>query len=174
LLPLTVDEYVAHYEQPCLVEHYVAGVDVTVGLLGNRRVEVLPLARIETPDGMYSAEDKEKHERDIICPCNLPTELEEQLADWSLRIYDLIGARDFARVDYLLDQQGEAHFLEINPLPGLSPYYGVFPVLARAAGYSHTGLIGRIMKLALKRTRRARSSLYERLARGAAPQCHHC
>ncbi|MHC4479371.1 MAG: D-alanine--D-alanine ligase family protein [Planctomycetota bacterium] len=169
-----VGEYVDHYGQPCLVEEYVHGVDVTVGLLGNGQVEVLPPARIVTADGMYSARDKERHEREIICPCRLPGGLAGKLAEWSLKIYDLIGARDFARVDYLLDDEGRAHFLEINPLPGLSPYYGVFPVLAAPAGYDHAELIGRIIDLALERSRTARSSTDERLAGAAAQQCHHC
>lgn len=173
-LPALVDHHVALYEQPCLVEHYVTGVDVTVGLLGNGQPEVLPAGKVTTSNGMYSARAKEKHDRQITCPCRLPKGLAERLANWSRRVYDLIGARDFARVDYILDEGGRAHFLEINPLPGLSPYYGVFPVLAAAAGYSHTDLIGAIMDLALERYRRTRSPAYERLAGRAAQQCHHC
>ncbi len=163
--PALVDEYVARYDQPCLVERYVRGVDVTVGLLGNGDVEVLPPAKIVTADGMYSARVKEMHDRRIVCPCELPEELERELADWSLRIYKAIGARDFARVDFIVDGEGRAWFLEINPLPGLSPYYGVMPVLAQAAGYSHSDLIGAIMALALERRGRSRSLTHERLAR---------
>jgi len=160
-----VERMIAAFDQPCLVEGYVPGVDVTVGLLGNGEVQVLPIGRVETAGGMYSSKAKQRHDRSIVCPCALPDGLRERLADWSLRIYDAIGARDFARVDYMLDRRGQAHFLEINPLPGLSPFYGVFPELAAAAGYDHPGLIGAIMDLAIERTAPQRSPTHEPMAR---------
>jgi D-alanine-D-alanine ligase len=138
---------------------------VTVGLLGNADVQALPIGRVETVGGMYSAAAKQRHDRRIVCPCALPDGLHERLTDWSLRVYDVIGARDFARVDYMLDERGRAHFLEINPLPGLSPYYGVYPELAEAAGYDHAGLIGAIMDLAIERNASQRSPTHEPMAR---------
>ncbi len=159
-----VDEMVAAYRQPCLVEGYVRGTDVTVGLLGNGEVQVLPVGEIRTAQGMYSGEVKRHHDREVVCPCELPEGLAEQLTDWSLRIWKALGARDFGRVDYMLDEDGRAWFLEINPLPGLSPYYGVYPVLAEAAGYSHTALIGEIMRLAIERDHGSRSSTDVRFA----------
>ena len=172
-LAAVVDEYVALYEQPCLVEGYVRGRDVTVGLLGNETVEVLPLARVETADGMYSAEVKRLHDREVVCPCELPVGLADRLADWSLRIYRAIGVRDLARVDYMLDEQDNAWFLEVNPLPGLSPYYGLYPVLAGAAGYTHAELIGRIVGLARERYLKSRSEPYGRLGTTGARQHPH-
>jgi len=164
-LPGLVEDYVTRYEQPCLAEQYVVGADVTVGLLGNGEPEVLPPARIVAPAGMYSEQVKRHHDRRVVCPCALPSGLKDELTDWSLRIYKLIGARDFARVDFMVDEEGRGHFLEINPLPGLSPYYGVFPVLAAAAGYTHTELIGAIIELALERTRHAGNLAHGNLAR---------
>jgi len=149
-LPVLVSEYVARYEQPCLVEQYISGMDVTIGLLGNASVEVLPPGRIVSFEG----------KRKVVCPFRLPRHLEEELATSSLKIYNLIGVRDLARLDYVVDEEGRAYFLEINPLPGLSPYYGIFPVLARAAGYNHTDLIGTIMNLALKRNSNIRSYIH--------------
>jgi D-alanine-D-alanine ligase len=160
-----VDEQTGVYGQGTLVESYVHGIDVTVGMLGNGDVELFPAATIETEDGLYSADAKQRHEKRITCPCRLPGGLADKLAEWSVRIYELIGARDFARVDYMMDERGNAWFLEINPLPGLSPYYGVYPVLAEAAGLGHTQLIGRIMELAIERYRAGGNKVYERLAR---------
>jgi len=55
-------------------------------------------------------------------------------------------------VDFKLDTSGLPMFLEINPLPGLSPEYSIFPVQARAAGLAHEELIGHIIDLAIKRS----------------------
>jgi D-alanine-D-alanine ligase len=160
-----VDEQTRLYGHPSLVERYVAGVDVTVGLLGNGEVEAFPVGLIETEEGLYSADAKQRHEKRVTCPCELPHGLADALAEWSVRIYELIGARDFGRVDYMMDERGDVWFLEINPLPGLSPYYGVYPVLAEAAGYGHAQLIGKIMETAIGRHRASGDRLYVRLAR---------
>jgi len=147
-----VSEYIVRYEQPCLVEEYISGTDVTIGLLGNVSIEVLPPGKVvTTPDG----------KRKVICPFLLDQHLQKQLADWSLKIYNLIGAVDLSRLDYIIDKEGRINFLEINPLPGLSPYYGILPMLAAAAGYSHTDLIGMIMDLAFKRNREEGVIRYE-------------
>jgi len=160
-----VEHCVGAFDQSCLVERFIQGVDVTVGLLGNDPVEPFPAGRIVTPDGMYSEAAKRAHSRNVVCPCALPAGLAEKLEQRSVDAFGAIGARDFARVDYMLDADGRAWFLEINPLPGLSPFYGVLPVLAEAAGYDHAGLIGAIIERSLERHSQTRSSVHERLAR---------
>ncbi len=151
-LPPLVERCIERYEQPCLVEEFIDGKDVTVGLLGNGPVEALPVGKVVAGGGMYGELAKSMHNREVICPCDLPDGLDEKLIEWSLEIYRVIGARDLARVDYMLDGDGNAWMLEINPLPGLSPYYGVLPVLAESAGYDHTQLIGRILEAAIERS----------------------
>ncbi len=169
-LPSLVERCVDRYGQSCLVERFIDGTDVTVGLLGNGRVEALPVGKVVARGGMYSELAKSLHDREIICPCHLPEGLEQKLVAWSLEIYRVIGARDFARVDYMLDRHGNAWMLEINPLPGLSPYYGVFPALADAAGYNHTDLIGRILEAVIERSSQEQTAT-EGLAERAARQC---
>jgi D-alanine-D-alanine ligase len=172
-LAAVVERELRLYEQPCLAEQYIRGEDVTVGLLGNGGPEVLPAGKVVAPGGMYSELVKKLHEREVVCPCALPQDLERKLIEWSVALFRGIGARDFARVDFMLDAGGRAWFLEINPLPGLSPYYGVYPALARAAGYGHSELIGRIMSLAQNRCAE-RERMRRRLARAAIMQCPHC
>lgn len=143
-LSTSVSDYILRYGQPCLAEEHIEGTDFTIGLLGNSPVEVLPAGKIITQKG----------KRKIVCPFSLPRSLERQLRSSSVKIYELIGARDLARLDYILDKKGQLYFLEINPLPGLSPYYGIMPVLAQAAGYQFKELTGRIIEVALERLRK--------------------
>lgn len=143
-LSSSIGDYILRYDQPCLAEEYIEGTDVTIGLLGNAPIEVLPAAKIITQKGR----------RKVVCPFSLPRSLERELRNSSLKIHELIGARDLSRLDYILDKKSQLHFLEINPLPGLSPYYGIMPLLAKAAGYSYEELIGRIIKAALERYRK--------------------
>jgi D-alanine-D-alanine ligase len=164
-LPQVVARAIEAYDQPCLVEGYVRGVDVTVGLLGNAPLRTLPAARIDTVDGLYGEDVKRRHDRAVVCPCALPEGLEDRLGAWSRAVHRAIGARDFSRVDFMLDAQGRPWFLEINPLPGLSPFYGIYPVPAEVAGYSHTDLIGAIVQAALQRIEDQRKPVHEQLAR---------
>lgn len=143
-LSTSVSDYILRYNQPCLAEEYIEGTDVTIGLLGDSPVEVLPAGETITQKG----------ERKVVCSFSLPCSLGRELRNSSLKIYELIGARDLSRLDYILENKAQLYFLEINPLPGLSPYYGIMPVLAEAAGYSYERLIGRIIKVALQRHRK--------------------
>lgn len=143
-LSKSISDYIIRYGQPCLAEEHIEGTDVTIGLLGNSPVEVLPAGKIITQKG----------KRKVVCPFPLSHSLERELRSSSLKIYELIGARDLSRLDYILDKKGQLYFLEINPLPGLSPYYGIMPVLAAAAGYEYEELIGRIIEVALERYRK--------------------
>ncbi len=143
-LSTSISDRIFRYSQPCLAEEYIEGTDVTIGLLGNAPIEVLPAGKIITQKG----------KRKVVCPFFLPRSLERELRNSSLKIYELIGTRDLSRLDYILDKKGQLHFLEINPLPGLSPYYGIMPLLAKAAGYSYEELIRRIIKVALERYRK--------------------
>ncbi len=143
-LSTSISDYILRYDQPCLAEEHIEGTDVTIGLLGNSPVEVLPAGKIITQKG----------KRKVVWPFSLPCSLKRELRNSSLKIYELIGAKDLSRLDYILDKKGQLYFLEINPLPGLSPYYGIMPVLAQAAGYEYEELIGRIIKVALERHRK--------------------
>jgi len=172
-LPGHVACCLCRYEQPCLAESYVDGFDVTVGLLGNAELEVLPVGRVVAPGRMYSEMTKKLHDREIVCPYSLSEEVERKLRDWSVALYRAIGARDLARVDYMMDTGGEAWLLEINPLPGLSPFYGVYPVLAEAAGYDYAELIGKTIKLALERSAAQQRATHERVAAGTAQRYQH-
>ena len=73
------------------------------------------------------------------------------MQDMALMVFEMLGCRDLGRVDFQLDEAEQPAFLEINPLPGLSPYYSIYPTQAVAAGISYEELIGEIVEVALKR-----------------------
>ena len=69
----------------------------------------------------------------------------------ALRSYRVLECRDVSRVDIRVGEDGEAYFLEVNPLPGLSPVYGDLPIMARRMGWSYADLVKTIFHHALKR-----------------------
>jgi D-alanine-D-alanine ligase len=138
-----------------LVEQFIPGREFAVALLERPDLQVLPVAEIRLnggdPRSFYSFERKSIHKKEIICPAVLPDAIRNTMVDSSKKIFRTLGCRDMARVDFRLGQDGIPYFLEINPLPGLSPYYSVFPVQAGAWGLSPEELVQGLVQRALRR-----------------------
>lgn len=127
-------------EDSVLVEEFISGREFTVGLLVRSELEILPIAEIrfedDSPNSFYSNEVKAKDKDEIICPANPPDDVAKLMTDYACRIFDALGCRDIGRVDFRVNSEGIPFFLEINPLPGLSPSHSLIPIQVRAAGMS--------------------------------------
>jgi D-alanine-D-alanine ligase len=147
------------YGQPVLSEEYVAGREITVGLLGSpaRVLPPMEVTFIDPPEHpVYSFEVKQEWER--LVQYEVPAVLHDStlaaITSASERAFAALGCRDVARLDFRLDPVGVAHFLECNPLPGLGPHghgLGDLTLIAESAGISFEGLIGEILDCALRR-----------------------
>jgi len=146
-----------HYQQPVMIEEFIGGDEVTVGILGNAPPAVLGIMRILPKQGkthlIYSLEVKREWEQlvDYECPAQLSTETLQEITDLSLKVFKALGCRDFARLDFKLDSQGTPYFLEINPLAGLNPKSGDMPIMAHKLGLTYKALISTIFNAALQR-----------------------
>ncbi len=150
-------ELLHDYEQPILVEEFVAGDEVTVGVVGNGRgIETLGLMRVRPrsgdPNFVYSIEVK--RDWDVRVEYETPLRLAEELVKGielaAHAAYWLLGCRDVARIDFRV-RDDTPYFLEANPLPGLAPDWSDLVILAKGYGMSHADLIRRILNAALDR-----------------------
>ncbi|MBI5576695.1 MAG: ATP-grasp domain-containing protein [Deltaproteobacteria bacterium] len=146
------------YRQEAIVEEFVAGPEVTVGLLGNespRVVGVMEIApkKVRPEDFVYSLEVKRDWENQVEyrCPPPFAKETIAEIERCAWGIYRLLGCRDFSRIDFRIDGGGVPQFIECNPLPGLSPGYGDLPIMAERMGLSYLSLISEILSHALSR-----------------------
>jgi D-alanine-D-alanine ligase len=128
----------ARYGCPVLVEEFLPGPEVTVGVVGNgERVRVLGMMEIAAADPggafIYSVEVKRDFLRRVRyhMPPRLPQAAREALEERALTAYRLLGCRDVARLDFRCDADGEPRFLECNPLPGLNPETSDLAILSR-------------------------------------------
>lgn len=145
------------YHQPILVEAFVAGDEYTVGVVGNAPPEPLGAMRIRPKSGpdphfAYTIEVKRDWENQVAydAPAPLPPGPLARLLGDAVRAFRALECRDVARVDFRMDGATPL-FLEINPLPGLSPAYGDLPILARGHGLSYGEFMGRILDAGLRR-----------------------
>ena len=155
------------YRQPALVEAFLPGREFTVGALGNTSAwEILPPVEIDhsvLPPGAnriygYEAkwvwDDPAKPLPILICPADISPALEHVIRELVVRALDVLGVRDWARVDLRLDADGHPNIMELNPLPGILPDPGensALPAAARAAGCCYEDLILKVAAIALRR-----------------------
>lgn len=153
-LQATVAEMLALYDQPVLIEEYIEGDELTVGLVGNPP-QVIGIMRIlpRSPGPFIYSLDVKRDWEDRIryeCPAELLPKATRNVRQAALTCWRALGCRDLARIDFRL--RGDIpYFLEANPLPGLSPTSSDLVFLARDMGISHAELIERILDAALER-----------------------
>ena len=144
------------YRQPVLVEEFIAGDEVTVGITGNDPPQPLGVMRViplqPTEHFVYSLEVKRDWQNtvDYEAPAKLPPAVTRAVEADALAVFDALGCRDVARADFRI-RDGVPYFLEINPLPGLNPESGDLCYLAYRLGLTHADLIKQILDAALTR-----------------------
>jgi D-alanine-D-alanine ligase len=158
------------YDQPALVEEFIDGKEITVGILGNgRNATILPTSEVvfnNWPDAeskVYSYEAKWTIDStqwrgiSIEIPANLPKYQEYRIKRIALQVYNILGCRDYGRVDMRLSSDGVPYVLEMNPNPGISPTASLeeqpdfIPFAAEKAGMNYEQLILKIFNEALER-----------------------
>jgi len=151
-----VSRLLGAYRQPVMVEEFITGDEVTVGIIGNAPPRVAGIMRIvpikREGHFVYSLEVKRDYLNlvDYECPPKLADEIKERLALASLKVFKCLSCRDFARLDFRVSPDGVPYFLEINPLPGLGSYSDLV-IMALKLGWTHQGLIQAVLEAALKR-----------------------
>jgi len=152
----TVKEMLEIYRQPVLVEQFIDGVEVTVGMLGNSPAKVLGMMNIlprkQSNRFVYTVEVKRdwKNLVDYECPAHLNEATSKKMAEYSLKTFEMLGCRDFSRIDFRVSADGIPYMLEINPLPGLGDYSDLI-IMAGKMGWKHEDLIASVFNAALER-----------------------
>ncbi len=144
-----------------IVEEFIAGREIYVGVLGNKRLNVfepIELVFEKEPPGRKIATEKAKFDLayqrrwgiDIKLAEGIPDATLAELKRVSRRIYKALDLRGYARIDFRLDRQGRLFFLEANPNPDIARYEE-FATAAEQAGFGYEELIAKIVALGLRR-----------------------
>jgi D-alanine-D-alanine ligase len=161
-----IKETLGSYRQQALVEEFIDGKELTVGILENGKTTILPILEIDfsscakSGEYFYSWRMKEYQGNTELgfvpafhCPARLDKEIEESVKKVALRTHQALGCFDISRTDIRLSKDNIPYVLEINPLPGLNPHESNFPIMAYAAGMKYEDLIEAILVSALERSR---------------------
>ena len=139
----------AKYDALVLAEKAVLGGEYTVSIIGEGdSMQALPTIKIEPATEFYDYDAKYfRNDTVYRCPCDLPQARELELREQALEAFRVLGCRGWGRVDYLMDEQGQAYFLEVNTSPGMTDH-SLVPMAARVAGISYDELVMRVLALA--------------------------
>ncbi len=156
-LKALVSELLQDYQQPVLVEEFISGEEITVGMVGNNPVRIIGIMRVvplkKEADFVYSLEVKRDYEKLVRyeCPAKLPAKTTKLIEEYSRQIFKLLNCRDFARLDYRVAGDGTPYFLEVNPLAGLNPRSSDIVIMSGLISFKYPDLINAILDSALQR-----------------------
>ncbi|MEN6575879.1 MAG: D-alanine--D-alanine ligase [Phycisphaerales bacterium] len=130
----------------CMVESFVEGREVTVGILGR---QPLPIIEIRSKTGWYDYQAKyiDDHTEYLFDTIEDET-VRTRLADAAMTCFDALGCRDFSRVDFIVDKDGTPYALEANTIPGFTTH-SLLPKAAAKVGIPMTELCVRIVRAAM-------------------------
>ena len=139
----------ARHDSLVIAEEGVMGGEYTVAIIGEGDdMRALPIIKIEPATEFYDYEAKYlRDDTQYRCPCGLPEARELELRAQALEAFRVLGCRGWGRVDFLMDEQGNAYFLEANTSPGMTDH-SLVPMSARVAGIPYDELVVRILALA--------------------------
>lgn len=142
------------YDRELLVEKFIPGRELTIGILGD---QALPILEIIPKGGFYDFTNKYPFLNpsagggaEHVCPAKIPEEQTRAIQDLALRAHRALGLQVYSRVDIMFPEEGEASVLEVNTIPGMTEA-SLLPEAAAAAGIGYTELCRRIIELSGKR-----------------------
>lgn len=129
-----------------LVEQFIEGRELTVAVLDD---QIFPVVEIKSSNKVYDYEAKYTSGKSTyIVPADLDSELAEKIQADAKKAFDVIGAKGLARIDFLLDENGQYYCLELNSQPGMTDL-SLAPMAAKASGIDFDKLIKMVIDSAL-------------------------
>jgi len=138
----TALELAWQYNNEALIEHWIEGDEYTLAILGN---QALPSIKIISDHDFYDYDSKYfSNKTEYLCPSDLSDQQEKNIRAIAMKAFNLTGACDWARADFILDKDKNPYLLEINTVPGMTSH-SLVPMAAKAAGMNFEQLVLKIL-----------------------------
>ena len=135
------------YGEEAIVEQYIKGREFTCCVLDGK---ALPLVEIVPKEGFYDYKNKYQAGSTVeICPAPLDEEHTGRIQEISRRVFQVLRLKKYARMDFMMDEEGNAYCLEANTLPGMTPT-SLIPQEAAAVGMDYDHLCQKILDMAFE------------------------
>ena len=132
------------YEENVIVEEYVEGREFSVGVIDG---EALPIIEIAPVEGFYDYKNKYSEGATVeTCPADLTPQQTEKMQRYAVEGAKALGITGYARLDFLMKENGDMYCLEANTLPGMTPT-SLLPQEAKAMGMDFGQLCMRLIEV---------------------------
>uniref|UniRef100_A0A7V4KD79 ATP-grasp domain-containing protein n=1 Tax=Fervidobacterium pennivorans TaxID=93466 RepID=A0A7V4KD79_FERPE len=143
------------FQEPALVEEFIEGKELSVGIVGDKVLPILEIDFSELPEGLehfysYRVKHFYAEQTRYYCPARISDEIAEIIKFYALKAFHALGLRNYARMDLRL-KGDKVYFIEVNSLPMLTPKYSDITKMAEAAGWSYEELIFAIFNDAIRK-----------------------
>lgn len=157
-----MEHVIQNFTQPVLIEEFIEGRELNIAVFQDEGTRVLPISEIdftEMPDRLHNIvsyqakwdpQHESYHKTIPICPTNLPKKIEARAKEIAINAFNVMGCRDYARVDVRLSADEEIFVLEVNPNPDLTEGAG-FMRSAESAGMTYSQVLKKIVDMAYAR-----------------------
>ena len=135
------------YDEEVVIEQYIKGREFSVGVMDGKALPVIEIAPLQ---GFYDYKNKYQAGSTIeTCPAVLSEEKTKEMQQYAKEAFKVLRLKNYARMDFMMNEAGEMFCLEANTLPGMTPT-SLLPQEAAAAGISFSELCEKILEAALR------------------------
>ncbi len=140
--------YAMKFDRRVILEEFIKGREVTVGILEEK---ALPIIEIIPKHSFFDYKSKyKKGLTKYIVPARIPAKIEKEVKKHALMAHNLLGCKDFSRVDIIINEENKPYILEINTIPGFTEL-SLLPKAALHAGINFKNLCARLIELAYEK-----------------------
>ena len=137
-----------HYDNEVVIEQYITGREFSVGVMDGK---ALPVIEIAPKQGFYDYKNKYQAGSAVeTCPAEISAEQTKRMQSIAEQVFAALRLKNYARMDFMMDKDGEMYCLEANTLPGMTPT-SLLPQEAAAIGISYEQLCEKILMKAFAR-----------------------
>lgn len=137
----------AKYDKKAIVEQYIEGREFSVGVIEGKALPVIEIAPLA---GFYDYKNKYQAGSTVdTCPADLPQEKAREMQDAAEKVFSVLRLKKYARMDFMMDREGNIYCLEANTLPGMTPT-SLIPQEALAIGKSYEELCQWIVDISMR------------------------
>ena len=135
------------YDDEVVIEQYIKGREFSVGVMDGKALPVIEIAPLQ---GFYDYKNKYQAGSAVeTCPAILSEEKTKEMQSYAEKAFRILRLKNYARMDFMLDENGEMYCLEANTLPGMTPT-SLLPQEAQAIGISYGDLCELLIDISLR------------------------
>ncbi len=138
------------YDTLVTIEEGIDGFEVGCAILGNEDAIVGEVDEIDIANGFFDYDQKYTSSvSKSVLPARLDIKTREKIKDTALKIYDILGCKDYARIDMFYTKDGKIVFNEVNNIPGFTTH-SRFPSMLNAVGYNFKDIVDKLIEMEVK------------------------